>query len=218
MNASSKIILAAVMLALTGYTYTLNYRKAEEPQPPALERVPAEIAGYRGRDEPLEPASLRLLGADATLFRTYSNEKGRRIWLFLGYFGSQQQNSQIHSPKHCYPGAGWNVVYEGSVQVRLADGSIRAKELMISDGKERRIVLYWFSTYSGIITDEFALKWHQMKSSLLGRTQATAFVRFSMPVTAGEEGPARADLLDFVEAVSTDLQSALTESLPPRDG
>ena len=117
MKQANYIPLLLIAAALTVYTYTIRYRPLEKSVPCDLSLVPASVAGYTGTDGRLEEASLGILGADATLFRTYRKEGSLPIWLFLGYFGSQQERSQIHSPKHCYPGSGWNILREGVVDI-----------------------------------------------------------------------------------------------------
>ena len=145
--------LMVIVSALIVYTYTMRYREIEQPVIPDLGRIPANVAGYAATDEYLEPASLRVLGSDASLFRTYTKYGAQPIWLFLGYFGSQQEYSQIHSPKNCYPGAGWNITDEGSAEIILPRGAASARKLLISDGRTRRMVIYWFSTPAGALTE-----------------------------------------------------------------
>jgi EpsI family protein len=210
MRRANHISLMIIVAALAIYTYTMRYRTVERPVSPDLNLVPQSAAGYTGLDEQLEAESLRLLGADATLFRTYRREGSLPVWLFLGYFGSQQERSQIHSPKHCYPGSGWNILREGPVDIDTPAGSLRAKRLVISDGIGKRIVVYWFSTPTGIVTDEFALKWYQTKRSLFGKPQVSTFVRFSTPVPEGEdESTAEESLLHFIESITNALESVL---------
>lgn len=211
MKRSTYISLLAIVAALIVYTYSMRYRTIESPVPPDLGLVSPNVAGYTGQDGLLEAASLVLLGADATLFRTYRKEESPPIWLFLGYFGSQQEYSQIHSPKNCYPGAGWNILREGSVSVEAPSGSLRAKSLIISDGIGTRIIVYWFSTPEGALTDEFALKWYQAKRSLFGKPQESTFIRFSTPVPAGaDESTVEENLLHFIESMTTSVESVLS--------
>jgi hypothetical protein len=99
MRTAKYSILCIIVAALGIYTFTMRYRDIEEPPPPDLALVPEEIAGYHGSDNFLEPTSLAVLGADETLFRTFIRGDEPPIWLFLGYFGAQQEHSQIHSPK-----------------------------------------------------------------------------------------------------------------------
>lgn len=210
MTRTRYIPLMIIVGALTIYTYTMRYRTIEQPPPPDLSLIPLSAEGYEGRDGRLEAESLLLLGADATLFRTYRREDSQPIWLFLGYFGSQQERSQIHSPKHCYPGSGWNILSEGSFAIRTAGDDARARKLVISDGIGRRIVVYWFSTPTGTLTDEFALKWYQTKRSLFGKPQISTFVRFSTPVPAGsDESMVEENLIGFIESMSAPIDSVL---------
>lgn len=203
-------ILLIVLAALTVYTYLLRFGPVEEPEPPMLDNVPKVIEGYLGTDEQIEPEFLEILGADATMFRSYRNSDGQAVWLFIGYFKSQQENSQIHSPKHCYPGAGWNLAEEGDTELLLGDDTISGKHLVLSDGEKKQVVLYWFNTYSGTINDEFALKWHQMKNSLLRKPQSAAFIRFSAMVNAVEaEDATRENLVKFAESIAPSIEKVL---------
>ena len=188
----------------------MRYRTIATPDPPDLSLVPSSAGGYTGIDGRMDSESLLFYGADATLYRTYRREGSRPIWLFLGYFGSQQEYSQIHSPKNCYPGAGWNILREGSVSVDAPSGPVRAKRLVISNGAESHIVVYWFATPEGAVTDEFALKWYQAKQSLFGKPQVSTFVRFSTPVPDGvDASAAEENLLLFIESLTASVESAL---------
>ncbi|MCX5752361.1 MAG: EpsI family protein [Candidatus Krumholzibacteria bacterium] len=219
MKLRSSLIVVLFLAALIAYTYALRYRDIESPPAPSLDSVPIEVGAFRGSTEAEDPQALELLGADATLFRTYRSDSGRVAWLFIGYFGTQHENSQIHSPKHCYPGAGWNILEEGSTRIALGDGEIPAKSLVISDGVRTHYILYWFSSADGIVTNEFALKWNQMKNSLLARPQATAFVRFSMDATGFAEGASGNDLVRFARALAPRIEEILRASgAAPRVG
>ncbi|MBU8920321.1 MAG: EpsI family protein [Bacteroidales bacterium] len=209
-NRSRLVVLSAILAALTIYTYVLRYREAPTTALPDLSAIPLQTIGYSAVEEYIEPESLRLLGADTTLARSYTGEEGT-IELFLGYFARQQENSQIHSPKHCYPGSGWNIISESGVIIAVGSKKNRAKELVITDGGSRRLVIYWFSMNGEFIPDEFALKFHQMKSALLSRSQAAAFIRFSTPITEGSEATARKRLLPFMEELSPAIMSAIGE-------
>lgn len=201
------ILLVSVLIA---YTYMMRYREIDRPDPPDLKEVPSNIAGYIGTDEYLEPASLQVLRSDASLFRTYARDASPPIWLFLGYFGSQQEYSQIHSPKNCYPGAGWNISSEGSVEIDSPRGPIGARKLLITDGRERRIVVYWFSTPTGVLMDEFALKWYQAKRSMLGQPQVSTFIRFSTILPDGaEESDVESAMMQFIEAIAPSIETVL---------
>ncbi|HEY5133378.1 MAG TPA: EpsI family protein [Candidatus Krumholzibacteriaceae bacterium] len=209
MRRTNYAIVIGLFAVLIAYSYALRYRDAASPPAPSLGSIPEEIGGYAGTSEGADPETLKLLGADATLFRTYRRGPGRTIWLYIGYFGTQHENSQIHSPKNCYPGAGWNILEEGSTKLVLSGSGIAVKHLVISNGAERQYVLYWFTGADGIITNEFALKWNQMKNSLLVRPQSAAFVRFSIALTGETEAAARSELVRFAEALAPRIEEVL---------
>lgn len=202
--------LAALLVALIAYTYSIRFREPEPPVAPALASIPDSCGAYRGSDEPLDAGTLDILGADATLFRTYRSLDGGTIWLFVGYFGSPQENSQIHSPKHCYPGAGWSILEEGTTVLGFQEGTRAVKRLVISDDVRRHVVLYWFTSADAIITSEFALKWRQMSASLFGLPRATAFVRLSTAIELPEDVAGAEDrLARFAEALAPGIDGVL---------
>ncbi len=211
-SVSTKKITAVVIIlaVLCAYTWSLRLRTVPQQQQPGLETIPRVIGDRSARDEYISPGSLRLLGADVTLARSYADPAGRAIDLFIGYFAGQQEYSQIHSPKHCYPGAGWDIISEGSIDIDIGGISSPARSLIISDGGSRQVVVYWFSMHGRTIPDEFTLKWHQMTSALLARPQAASFVRFSARIPPGGDEAVRAGLIGFIEDISPYVIEALT--------
>ena len=124
----------------------------------------------------------------------------------MGYFAQQRFGSQIHSPRHCYPGSGWNILSQ-SHDERLGGPS---GELVIQRDKERRVVLYQYLTRSGATTSEFRLKVEQVLGSLRGRPLDAAYLRYSTPLASGESAEhARARLEIFARELQAELRGAL---------
>ncbi len=109
MDRKTKIVvIAGVTLALAAGAG--NYLRFTAP--PAASAL--GLGGYRLVDaaggtgvyevEPIDTGFLDLLGAREVSFRTYREGTGQRVWVFMGYFDRQKEGSQVHSPKHCYPG------------------------------------------------------------------------------------------------------------------
>ncbi len=208
--STKKIIAVVIILAvLCTYTWSLRLRNVPQLQPPQLDVIPRTFDGFTARDGCISPESLRLLGADLTLARSYRGPAGNTIDLFIGYFADQQQNSQIHSPKHCYPGAGWDIISDGSIALDIGGTISSAQGLIISNGSSRQIVMYWFSMRGKTIPNEFALKWNQMTSALLAHPQAASFIRFSAIIPPGRDETVRTELVEFVENISPYVLEAL---------
>ncbi|MBN2184718.1 MAG: EpsI family protein [Candidatus Krumholzibacteriota bacterium] len=211
---NSLVIIVVILLLLTIYTHRLRKRDIEEAPLPDFSLIPAETGSYLSDDYYIGIESLRVLGADTTLVRSYTGETGIKIELFLGYFARQQENSQIHSPKHCYPGAGWDIIKEDRIEINLNNELESVKRLVITDGKSHRLVIYWFSMNGKAIPDEFSLKYHQMKNTLLSRPQAASFIRFSTGVRPGGDEKTEKTMLRFIERISPDIMSALKSASP----
>ena len=77
---------------------------------------------------------------------------------------------------------------------------------MISDGREKQEVLYWYQTHGRSIANDYAAKAHMLVDSIrLGRTDA-ALVRVITPIAADEsEAQAHDRLVGFAKLVTPTL-------------
>jgi EpsI family protein len=214
-RTSRLLALIAAMLILGAYTFKLRHRHHSDTVMPDLSSIPEKAGDFSSRDEMIPPGSLATLGADTTLARRYVSPSGMVIELFIGYFSHQQQNSQIHSPKHCYPGSGWDIAKEGKVRISLSGKEAMVKQLVISYGDERQMVIYWFEMGGKVIPDEFALKYNQMKNAILSRTQSAAFVRFSAQIAEGGEKQTEREMAGFIKELSGGINTALSGCKTP---
>ena len=212
-NIVRLIALIIVLVLLIGFTYTLRYREAEIPNLPNLELIPGNIGGYSSTTNQLTAGAIKVLGVDTTLAMDYYNGKGQKIEFFLGFFLKQQKHSQIHSPKHCYPGAGWDILKEGRLTLNPGDNIISARNILISNKKEKRLIVYWFYINGKIITNEFALKWEQIKCSLQGKPQPATFIRFSVIMPQGREKETKNNLIEFIELIQPHIDLALKQTV-----
>ncbi len=173
-------IIAILIIAASGiYAGMLRHGHAAMDRVPALEQLPRELEGWRSQDFEADEATARVLAADATLHRRYRRADGAEVWLFIGYFKEQQVNSQIHSPRNCVPAGGWTVASVEKTSVSLNHRFQPATHMRTVRKGATEDILYWFSTYGKSTADEYALKWEQMKNSILRRPSNAAFVRYS---------------------------------------
>jgi hypothetical protein len=105
-------VLTAVVIA--AFAVAGNALRAAAPRTVAdveLRRVRAPQAGSF-TERTLDADFLEVLRARDVLYRIYTAKNGEPVWVFLGYFDRQKEGSQVHSPRHCYPGSGWNIESE----------------------------------------------------------------------------------------------------------
>lgn len=157
---------------------------------------PMEISTWRGERAPaFDEAILRELGVDEYLNTIYSDRSGAVLGLYVGYYSSQRQGDAIHSPANCLPGAGWQPIETGRLQVRLppsgaAAGALQERTVdvnrwVIQKGDERQLVLYWYQSHGRVVASEYASKVHLVFDAIrLNRTDA-ALVRVITPIPRG---------------------------------
>jgi len=207
-----RVIIAAALIVLGGAAANfLRFVRPEPDRDPAFSEIPYQTGAYRGEERRFDEAAYEVLQADTTTLRLYRDTTGTPLWLFVGYFRSQEYGSQIHSPRQCLPGGGWRI---GEIEpYRLAfDGGFEknVNRLIISDGDHRQLMLYWFETRGGSLRSEFALKWDLMKNSLLLRPSDAAFIRLNLPMPpGGDVDAATRQAIAWLEAFYPSVEKAL---------
>jgi len=208
---SRRLIFFLVLVAGAGlWTHVLRARQATTQHAANFATLPARFGTRNGVDEDFDPRTRERLRADNVIGRVYQDPAdGSILELFVAYFGSQENGSQIHSPQNCLPGGGWHILERAKWSVPTQSGLQQVNEFVISKGEGKQIIHYWFVTRSGIISNEFALKFDLVRNALLGRPTDAAFVRLARPV--GPEGldQARNDLRAFCKSVIPALDRAV---------
>lgn len=192
-------ISAALLIALAGF-YAGNLRAGGSGAiaAPPLERLPRHLDAWWGEDLPANEAAVTVLAADALLHRCYRRADGSAVWLFVAYYGQQQLNAQIHSPRNCLPGGGWQIA---SLE-REAEAGLPMSHMRIRREEHGQEVYYWFGTQQGRLVGEYALKWDLVKNALARRPTNSAFVRFN---AQRRDSTALRELMQLLEPSLSDI-------------
>jgi EpsI family protein len=185
-------IVALLMLA-TALLLQLHARGEMYPSRPSLSSFPAQIDGWTGTDESLDPETLAILGPGEFLVRDYVSAPGNADqppdWmnLYIAYFPSQKTGDTIHSPNHCLPGAGWVPISREVVQITRPDGSsFPVNRYVVSKLDDRQLVLYWFQAHGRIVASEYWAKYYLVADSIRMNRSDGALVRLMTPMRNGE--------------------------------
>ena len=201
MDRTRATIIAAVMLATMAFAgHALRASEVARDESIGLSEV--AIAGREFAEQALDADFLDVLRAREVLFRTYDPHADEPVWLFLGYFDRQKEGSQVHSPRHCYPGSGWNIEQELALPATWRDGVVHA--LVVNNGRERRLVCFWYQTPFAIEGDVLRLKVALTRQALLRRPQDVVFASVSTPFTGGIE-PATERALAVAREVENEI-------------
>ena len=204
----------SVVLCLFAAYLLVHIRGDVDQVPPSapLNEVPMTLGPWTGEDIPISSAVLEVLGKGDFLNRVYARDAGETlagqapkapVQLFIGYFPTQRTGQAIHSPKNCLPGAGWTFVSSGVTTFTDGAGKpYRVGDYIISDGRIKEEVLYWYQSHGRSIASDYAAKLHMMADSIrLGRTDA-ALVRVITPIEPDEQNAqARTRAINFAKIV-----------------
>jgi EpsI family protein len=125
---------------------------------------------------------LKVLKPTDYLSRQYKDTGGKAVSLYIGYHGGGKGGGEIHSPKHCLPGSGWQEVSSQRGELVTPDGKINLVRAVYQMGDSKELFLYWFQMRDRSISNEYSLKITQIANSALHSRRDASFVRVSVPV------------------------------------
>lgn len=177
----------------------VNHAEDIDPIKP-FSTFPKQIGEWVGKEERFDERVYEILGVDDSFLCTYRTTESRQVQLYIGFYGSQREGDLIHSPKHCMPGAGWNII-DTSFQELTRHNSpleqIRVNKLTLKKGSEKMVALYWFQSRGRFIASEYMQKIYLVLDSITRRRTDGSFVRLITPVMNGDEEKATIDIKDF---------------------
>ena len=203
---ASRAFLAAslVLMAGSAAVAALPQRVEVIPQRRPLTLFPMSIGPWRGKPDTLEPSVLQALGLTDYVVGNYLDQSGsdpRAVNFYVAYYASQRLGVQVHSPRLCIPGGGWDIVDQSTVSVPAPDGStIPANRVVIEKGGVRQITYYWFDERGRRLTRETQIKTYALIDGVVRNRSDGALVRVVTPVIGSDEAQADQTIRDFIWA------------------
>jgi len=177
----------------------------------SLASFPVVIDGWRSiESEILADADLDVLKPSDYLVRLYIDSNGEEASLYIGYWLSQRKGAQVHSPKNCLPGGGWEPIEARRMRIPIqgSDSSIEVNRYLLQKGEQTMIVLYWFQSQGRTTGSELRAKIDLVSNSMLHHRSDGAIVRVSSLVH--QDAHATDGLLvKFVQAFYSNLRDFL---------
>lgn len=200
----SKAWVIVLLFVATGFLLHLRGDADRVPPSQPLSQLPMVIGSRSAIDIPIDSAVLEVLGKGVFLNRLYSGpiaasvsgsavdpglltQREQPIGLFIGYFPTQRTGQAIHSPQNCLPGAGWTFESRGIANFTDTSGKpYHVGEYLISDGKSRQEVLYWYRSHGRSIANDYLAKLYTLSDSIRFNRTDAALIRVITPVREGE--------------------------------
>jgi EpsI family protein len=203
--------LLAVSVIIFIFALYLNLLPFHEvvPLKKTFTDFPLTWMGWSGKINYFNDSIMDKLKVSEYILRDY--KKGdRRVTLYVGYYSTQREGAQIHSPRHCLPGSGWSIVSEKIREMDVQDaGRITFVESLYQKNDSKEVFVYWYRIKDTYITNEYILKLYMVLNSLKYRRNDAAFIRLSAPVTGSVE-----DAVYTVEEFMRDFLPVLKDYLP----
>jgi len=154
--------------------------------PVPIEKALSELPMYRSQWRMVSQSSfseqiLALLKPTDYLYRTYSGTEGKNIGLYIGYHDGGKESGEIHSPKHCLPGSGWQELSSSRMVIATPGGAVNVVKAVYQKGEHKELFFYWFQVQGRTIANEYTLKLAEILNSLFHQRRDAAFVRISIP-------------------------------------
>jgi len=232
---SARFWVVMLLLAATGLMLHARGNTDWVPASAPLGELPETIGGWTGRDVEIPAYALEVLGKGSFLNRIYTpatsappaagaapapgaasittaaadDPGGVPVTLFIAYFPTQRTGQAIHSPQNCLPGSGWTFESSGVTELTGSAGRrYEVGEYIISDGRSRQEVLYWYRSHGRSIASDYVAKLYTLADSIRYNRTDAALIRVVTPIAPG-------DTLHRAHLRAVGFAEALLPLLPP---
>jgi EpsI family protein len=192
----------AGMLALLGSTLLASHLTSKpfpEPLQRPLASISSEIDGWEMRSA--EELNLQQLAATSYIARNYW-KKGQQLGVLIAFHDSHQGAVNLHSPKNCLPGDGWEIWKTVSPAVRLGGQPVLINQYRIYRMGQRMTVLYWYQSRGRVIANEYMAKLMLLRDGLFDGRTSGSLVRIAL----NDEPQLVSQALQFAEALMPQVQ------------
>lgn len=187
MIARFRFIFFYILLVLTWVCIHTPFRTAV-PMAKPLAEFPTLCQEWRmTSQERFSEDVLSVLKPTDYLSREYEDTRGKRIGLYIGYHDGGKNSGEIHSPKNCLPGSGWQQVSTERMYFNEPLGTINLVKAVYQKGESRELFFYWFQMQKESFSDEYSLKLAGIANSVMHGRKDASFIRVSVPFETDEK-------------------------------
>ncbi|MGH9412162.1 MAG: exosortase C-terminal domain/associated protein EpsI [Terriglobales bacterium] len=162
----------------------LNVALRQAPLHPAapLRQFPLRVGIWKGTAMPLSAKTLAALDLHDYLNRVYFGPGEQVAGFYVAYYPRQTFGDDIHSPKNCLPGSGWEPIENGVLALDLPGGRVSVNRYLVARGSQRELILYWFQQQGRVVRSEYWSKLYQIWDGLRQGRSDAALVRVAVPI------------------------------------
>lgn len=176
------IITIIVLISAIVLNHSVSKPSVSMPRQ-LFDEFPESIGDWTLVDEQsIGENSMAVLNVDDYLMRSYKDSKGNTLGLYLGYFQHQREGKQIHSPRQCLLGSGWEKIRNEEYLLPLKGSTVPINLYLMKSGKQEQLFLWWYQGRGRIYANEYMNKFYLIWDALTKRRSDGALVRVDMAV------------------------------------
>ena len=208
MSTNTRLIIALALFGLTFISLQFVQSAKIVPIKRTLAEFPEQVGEWK-RTNVLQSSDriVEKLGHDDYLNSIYTSPEGISLNFYVSYFSSLGTTGIYHSPQNCLPGGGWEIASVKGLPINV-DSSVSAKinSMIVQNGADKQITLYWFQNRGRIISNEYWEKIYLVTDSILKRRRDGSFIRIMAPTTEENMAETEKRLKLFAEKVAVLLE------------
>jgi EpsI family protein len=185
-----RILCSILLMACTVIFIKYNSLDSSTPLRKSFGEFPDQVGNWRlSRTEMLNTWVLDNLRLNDYLMRYYTHPDGSTVQLFIGFWEMQRKGAQIHSPKNCLPGSGWEPV-QSSIQELTGPSPnqrILTNRILVQKDQSKQFVYYWYQSQGKAVLGEAAARIEMVKNALLHQRTDAALIRISGHTQTGDD-------------------------------
>ena len=195
------VLCASVTISIILPPFLENYLKPIPLQQP-MASFPLQLGDWAGQPQTMDAKSQAILGTSEYFIGDYTHNNEPTVNIYMLYYPQQDStsNQAIHSPSICVPAGGWTVDQK-TISPLILDKAqqLTVNKMLISKGREKEIVYYWFVQDGTPVWSPNLSKFVQIRNAITtGRTDG-AMIRIVTRVSDNEtEQAAEQRMLAFM--------------------
>jgi EpsI family protein len=211
-----KLIVALLFIGLNLYVYRFFASEDFIPERDRFAAFPMQVNEWHCPEtETMADDILRRLGVTDYLLCNYvDREAGRVANVYAGYHETQTRTTGgnetiIHPPEHCLPGAGWDIIENDIVPIQFGRKG-EAKRVVVAKGNARSLVYFWYQSRGRVIArNHEKVVFMFLDRATMKRTDGS-LIRFTVPIRHGDVAEAELTFASIANA----LMPLLSDYIP----
>jgi len=213
MIGKGRVLVVFMLFAVTWYVLQTTSEVTAVPISKSLSGFPHNVGNYYLSNSFQSSAEvLKLLGVDDYIQYNYVGKSQDKVNFYAGYYGAVGVSGSYHSPKNCLPGGGWGIENVKRVELNVGIGGNKqstVSQMLIRNGKDHQVVLYWYQNRGRIIASEYMEKVYLVVDAILKGRRDGTFVRIMAVDTDGDLEATEKRVYQFAETVMPLLENYL---------